>query len=189
MNIKDLTQEFLRECFAYNPDTGVLKWVERPINHFADERACKAFNTRFAGQATGSMRRGKGNRRYLNVGLAGKTYLSHRIIWMHQFGVWPNQIDHLNGDQKDNRLCNIRSATPTENARNCFLSQRSVTGHAGVSVVKSTGRFRAHIGVAGGSVMLGNFHTIDEAIAARGGAETVLEFSDRHGEARYDFKD
>lgn len=46
----------------------------------------------------------------------GRVLLSH-VIWVAANGPVPLgfQLDHINGDRKDNRICNLRMVTATEN--------------------------------------------------------------------------
>jgi len=37
----ELTQEYLREAFDYDPKTGVLTWRKRPREHFNTDRGWK----------------------------------------------------------------------------------------------------------------------------------------------------
>jgi len=176
---REITQEYLAQCFYYNPISGVLRWrKDRPLNHFASNQAHKAWHTKYAGEVTGSPR---GMSNYLNVGFNESTYMVHRLIWMLEFGDWPHNIDHIDGDKQNNRLANIRTASPKENARNAALSSRSTTGITGVSKNKITGRYRAHIGIDGNRVMIGSYDTIAEAEAARGAANLMVGFHKNHG--------
>ena len=55
----------------------------------------------------------------------------HRLI----MGVWESgypQIDHINRDKSDNRKCNLRFCTPSENSRN--RNSRGKSKHVGVHI-------------------------------------------------------
>lgn len=41
-------------------------------------------------------------------------------------------IDHINGDRKDNRLCNLRDSNYVENGKNRAMSKRNSSGVPGV---------------------------------------------------------
>lgn len=58
----------------------------------------------------------------------------HRIVWVLCYGRFPKVIDHVNGDEKDNRLENLREVTQRENLANRMWSWRpnAKTGLPGV---------------------------------------------------------
>ena len=54
---------------------------------------------------------------YKRVGLYGKRYSNHRIIWEMFNGAIPKglNIDHINGKRDDNRIENLQLVTQTQN--------------------------------------------------------------------------
>ena len=68
------------------------------------------------GSIVGSKCRGA----YFGFGYQGKKYTLHRVIWELHNGPIPKGlfIDHINRDKYDNRIENLRLATPTENSTN-----------------------------------------------------------------------
>jgi hypothetical protein len=99
-----------------------------------------------------------------NVKTATKTTigLMHREL----LGVEPGlMVDHVDGDGLNNRRENIRTCTVKQN--NC--NQRKRDGSSlfkGVSLIRSSGKWRASIKIDGASRNLGNYPTEREAAAA-----------------------
>ena len=58
----------------------------------------------------------------------------HHMVWVLCRGRWPSQIDHLNGNPRDNRIENLREATRRENDANRLWTWRpnAKTGLPGV---------------------------------------------------------
>ncbi len=63
---------------------------------------------------------------YLQVAINEKNKSVHRLVWEAFNGVIPEgyEIDHINGDRKDNRLCNLRLVTHKQNCNNPIAIER-----------------------------------------------------------------
>lgn len=83
--------------------------------------------------------------RYWRIRLKGKDDLVHRVIWRSKNGDIPTglQIDHLNGDGKDNRLENLRLVTATGNQRNRAIPNTNRTGVMGVRYCEKDNGYEA----------------------------------------------
>lgn len=151
--------EYLRQCFDYDPDTGVLTWRERPPEHFPDLRAWKIWNTRFVGKRAGTPLR-----RY--VGILNHPYTIHRVIWKLVTGDEPpEQIDHMDQDWMNNRWANLRGATQYQNQRNRGAQRNNLAGLKGVSRDRS-GHYYARLTLRGVPTRIGTFQTAEAAHAA-----------------------
>lgn len=103
----------------------------------------------------------------------------HRLVCEVPEGEVP---DHKNGDGVDNRRCNLRAATFTQNAVNA-RHRYNKTGYRGVTVASSSGRFVARTRDGGRNIPLGAYATPEEAARAYDAAARRL-----HGEfARLNF--
>lgn len=119
---------------------------------------------------------------YLYGGIMGRKYFAHRVAWAMTHGAWPaDQIDHINGDRRDNRAINLRAVRPIENNRNRKLPSNSSTGVIGVFWSNAKGKWRAKITDNGRAVHLGYFVDFASAVAARAAAEASLMFHQNHG--------
>lgn len=85
----------------------------------------------------------------------------HRIAWYMATGVDPIdfELDHINGDKTDNRICNLRRATRADNNRNQTKRKNNTSGYKGVSWSKTYSKWVAYIGVDWKRQHLGYFDT------------------------------
>lgn len=82
---------------------------------------------------------------YIAVKVCGVDTYVHRIIWQMATGSPPpDQIDHINGDRSDNRLCNLRPANNSENNSNREIQNNNTSGYKGVSLHKKSGLWFAY---------------------------------------------
>ena len=75
-------------------------------------------------------------------------------------------IDHINGDPSDNRRCNLRICTITENARNARKPINSKNKYVGVRKLPH-GKYEARIMYNRKNINLGRYDTEEEAYQAR----------------------
>jgi hypothetical protein len=87
----------------------------------------------------------------------------HRVIMDCPDGM---TVDHINGDTMDNRRCNLRIATQSQNQMNRGSCRGSSSRYKGVSHHKLTGKFTAQIRVDGKKRHLGLFASEEDAAKA-----------------------
>lgn len=135
----DLTADFVRELFNYDPDVGVLVRKKRyQIAHPS---------------------KGDG---YTRIRVGRLIYQVHRVIWLHVYGEWPSKdIDHINGDKSDNRIENLRDVSHSVNLQN--QRRAAITSKTGLlGVHPHQGRFLAQIQINKKIIYLGLFGTAIE---------------------------
>lgn len=167
-----LDQQYLKSRLEYCPDSGDFYWLPKKEKNGYDAR----WNRDFAGELAGSEVRG---RRAINID--GTPRASSRLAWLYTHGEWPEeQIDHKNRDSLDDRICNLRKATPQQNNSNKAVRSDSSSGIKGIWFHKETGKWRASIRTHGKARSLGLFFSPQEAGAAYNAESRRL-----HGEFTY----
>ena len=174
------------ELLNYEPESGLLTWKKRDLSMFAfdaerhtttraysAERACNKWNTRYAGKEALTALNNWG---YRHGRLNGQEVLAHRVIWKMTTGRYPVIVDHINGDKLDNRLCNLREATPSLSSSNRSVPINNKSGVLGVFWNSQRKGWQAQIGLEGRRHNLGLFDTKEAALAARKAAEIALNF-------------
>lgn len=90
----------------------------------------------------------------------------HRLAWFYVHGRWPTaDIDHINGNRDDNRLCNLREATRQQNIQNSKRRSDNRSGIKGVCWVESRGYWLASVKTPDGSLLKRTFDCKDKAAA------------------------
>lgn len=153
-----LTREYLNRYFSYDPKRGELRVKERTPhskNRIGDEVGY--VNT--AGYRLGW--------------IGGRDRLIHRVIWFMEYGYWPEEVDHINGNRLDNRLKNLREASRHQNGANMGMTARNTSGCKGVFRWPS-GDWYSQIMHKGKRYYLGRFRSKKSASAAYRAATVKL---------------
>lgn len=149
---KTVPIEELRRLFHFDPLTGVIVTAtKRKKGHPAGVRVDGNLSSR-------------GRRR---VKIHNVCYEAHRVAWALHYGWWPQTfLDHANGDPTDNRITNLREATPSQNVANSRRASWNTSGYKGVVWNKKSRRWQGQIRINGKLKYLGLFPTAEGAHAA-----------------------
>jgi len=160
--LKTITQAELQSIYNYNKLTGNftrLKKGKFPI-----------------GSIVGTVNK-KG---YIRLHIKGRAYLAHRLAWLYEYGKFPNDcIDHIDGNKKNNKMCNLRDVCIADNQKNQPLHTRNKSGTAGV--IWERNRWKVGIGVNGKTKFIGTYINKEDAIEARLSAEVLYGYHKNHG--------
>jgi hypothetical protein len=130
----------------YDPETGKFKWLVR------------------CGRQQVGVNAGTVSGRYSYIRINGKPKLAHRVAFAWVHGRWPEcQIDHINGDKRDNRIANLREATSRQNMANSKLRSDNTSGFKGVRKARLPGKWWAYICANGKDTYLGTYNTPEAA--------------------------
>lgn len=146
-----ITASELRALLSYDPVLGTMCWL--------NDRAPK-FR---AGDRAGT----QCPRGYRMIKVNLRTYKEHRLVWLYMTGEWPpHEIDHINGDKSDNRWCNLRAATRSQNRCNVRRYRNNTSGSKGVYWLKKNKKWAAQISIDQKQTHLGLFASREAAVAA-----------------------
>jgi hypothetical protein len=136
-----ITQQKLKDILHYDQDLGTFTWKVK-------------YNKRmFAGDVAGTLCKG-----YIKIYIDYVQYKAHQLAWLYIYGEMPkDSIDHINGNNADNRLCNLRLANKFENAANRTIMKNNTSGFKGVT--KSRNKWKAQLNFKNIKYNLGIFDT------------------------------
>ena len=161
---------------SYDKETGQVSWLK------SDDAPAK-WNARYAGRPAGTTYKG-----YIRVCLTidGRhvMFRAHRIAFFVLHGRAPvGDIDHIDGDRSNNRPCNLREASRSENMRNAKAPVTNTSGVVGVTWDKSEGSWKAQANSKiGKRVHLGRFKSLADAERCVVEFRRANGYSARHGQ-------
>lgn len=149
LNNSKITQDELKVRLTYDSLSGKFYW-----------KTVKRYSNRVVGDEAGT----KSDGGYVVIKIDGTPYKAHRLAWLYMYGEFPKEyLDHANGVVDDNRILNLREATPQENSRNRKIHKNNSTGYKGVSFHKLVGKYKATAMLLNKNVNLGWYDTAEDA--------------------------
>jgi hypothetical protein len=144
----EITQEYLKELFDYKD--GELYWRVNSGNQVK------------INDKAGSLQ----NNKYYRIGINGKLYLIHRIIYLYHNGYLPEFIDHIDQNPSNNNIENLRKSTRAQNGMNRKSFKNTSSIYKGVSWHKRDKIWSAYIIINKKQKYLGSFINEDKAALA-----------------------
>lgn len=146
-----LTTARLKELLSYDPESGDFIWSGH----------------RRVGVRIGAVCGRISRHGYREICVDRVLHRANRLAWLYMTGEWPAlSVDHINRNKADDRWCNLRLATNSENAANQCVRKSNVSGFVGVSWCADRQKWAAQIRIAGRKTNLGRFATAEEAAKA-----------------------
>lgn len=101
------------------------------------------------------------NRGYAITRINGRVSYLHRLICPTY-----TTVDHINGNKLDNRRCNLRECTVTQNNQNVTKRKTNTSGYKGVVHRKERNLWIAQIRLNGVPKFIGSYSTPEQAALA-----------------------
>lgn len=163
----EITQEWLKERYHYDPDTGEFYSKYRNRN-----------------KPMGVKRKSDGRVR-ICIGYKKhnykKVWYRARLAYLYYHGWLPDQVDHRDNVRHNDKITNLRPLTNQDNSRNAGIGIRNTSGTVGVHWHKRWKCWEASIRVDYKLLHLGNFKKYEDAVKARKEAEQQYKFDSEHG--------
>lgn len=140
----EITQSRLKQVLAYDLNTGVFTRVAR--------------SGVIAGTIAGTLKPDG----YRQVRVDGRKHYAARLALLYVTGIYPDFVDHINGDRDDNRFSNLRQATKVQNGQNIALSKRNSSGYTGVSWREASQKWLVRIMLERRSIHIGYAETAEQ---------------------------
>jgi hypothetical protein len=141
--------EKIRQAISYDPDTGVMKW-----------------KIKTARTNIGSVAGTKGSHGYLCFSVFKRQYLVHRLAWMLHHNIVLSKwefLDHIDRNKLNNKMENLRLATPKDNNGNVPILSTNTSGYRGVSWDKNKNAWACYLWNKNKKKHLGMFPTAEIA--------------------------
>jgi hypothetical protein len=158
-----ITQAELRDILTYDRSTGEFCWNHSGPTHSAGQVAGKIY-------ANG----------YRYIAVQGIYYPASLLAWIYVVGMDPGGlIDHKNQNKEDDRFCNLRPASHSENHANRGVPRHNSSGFKGVFWDSRRNKWQARLTLDGKQVFLGRYERIEDAVEAykRGAQKVWGEFA------------
>ena len=137
----------IRSLLDYDPDTGIFRWKIRGRGRR---------KSKIAGHIT--------KRGYITIETNHNQFRAHRLAWYITYGYLPKELDHINRNKSDNRICNLRECSSSENGAN--RESYRVGKYKGVCFCKRHKKYLSQIGYNNKLYFLGYFDTPELAALA-----------------------
>ncbi len=159
-----ITQKELKQLFTYDKDIGIF-----------------TRNIVMGGEKKGNIA-GYKSPTSIDIRVKYRLYRAHQLAWLYVYGSFAKEIDHINGNPYDNRICNLREATQSQNMMNTKVRNNNKIGIKGVSFDKSKNKWLVQVSVNKKRIFMKRFDNLElaELVAIEAREKYHGEFA-RHG--------
>lgn len=159
----------LKDVLSYDSTTGLFTWKKRTSNQ------SRVIIGQIAGTNSGAANG------YINICIDGSIHRAHNLAWFYEHGVWPEYLDHKNGNGGFNAIGNLREvSTHTSNMQNKKVYRSNTSGVTGVAR-SLEGNWKVRINDKGKTVNLGTHSDFKTACIIRKAAEGWCGYHKEHG--------
>lgn len=145
-----MTKTELDSILRLDGDTGRFYWI-------------KSRGRVSAGSEAGYV----GDKGYIEIGINGKKWYAHILVWLSVTGSMPGMhLDHRDTDRANNKFENLRLASQLENTYNRSPMSNNKSGVKGVHWHQLSKKWRAVINVSGKRIEIGKFTSLEKAARA-----------------------